>query len=91
MLEREIPYYSRRHLVIPGVTGWAQVRCGYAGTTLGTGWKIGHDLYYLNRRTLTFDALIMLETLRTLVADRQYGRTPPHPASCSVRSPDAGA
>ena len=78
-LEREIPYYSRRHLVVPGVTGWAQVRCGYAGTTLGTGWKIGHDLYYLNRRTLTFDALIMVETLRALVADRQYGRTPPDP------------
>ncbi len=91
VLEREIPYYSRRHLVIPGVTGWAQVRCGYAGSTLGTGWKIGHDLYYLNRRTLTFDALIMLETLRTLVADRQYGRTPPHARFLLRTESDAGA
>jgi hypothetical protein len=67
------------------------VRCGYAGSTLGTGWKIGHDLYYLNRRTLTFDALIMLETLRTLVADRQYGQTPPHPRFLLRPESDAGA
>jgi lipopolysaccharide/colanic/teichoic acid biosynthesis glycosyltransferase len=79
VLEREIPYYSRRHLVTPGITGWAQVQCGYAGSKLGTGWKIGHDLYYLNRRTLVFDALIMIETLHMVVADRQFGRSTPDP------------
>ena len=79
ILEQTIPFYARRHLVIPGITGWAQVECGYAGSTLGTGWKIGHDLYYLRRRTLTFDALILIETLHMLVADRQFGRAAPDP------------
>jgi lipopolysaccharide/colanic/teichoic acid biosynthesis glycosyltransferase len=74
ILERAIPFYTRRHLVTPGITGWAQVECGYAGSTLGTGWKIGHDLYYLRHRTLVFDALIMIETLHMLGAYHRYSR-----------------
>ena len=62
-LEQAFPHYRRRHLVKPGVTGWAQVRCGYAGTELGTAWKLCHDLYYLKHRSLTSDLLIMLETI----------------------------
>ena len=62
-LERLLPHYRRRHLVKPGVTGWAQVRCGYAGSTLGTAWKLCHDLYYLKHRSLVGDFMIMLETL----------------------------
>ena len=62
-LARVVPYYERRSLVKPGVTGWAQVRCGYAGTQVGTAWKICHDLYYIKRRSLVFDLLILLQTL----------------------------
>jgi len=58
-----VPYYERRSLVKPGVTGWAQVRCGYAGTQVGTAWKICHDLYYIKRRSLVFDLLVILQTL----------------------------
>ena len=58
-----VPYYDRRSLVKPGVTGWAQVRCGYAGSAVGTAWKICHDLYYLKHRSLVFDLLIVLQTL----------------------------
>jgi lipopolysaccharide/colanic/teichoic acid biosynthesis glycosyltransferase len=65
-LSRAVPYYQRRSLVKPGVTGWAQVRCGYAGSQVGTGWKICHDLYYVKRRTIVFDFLIMLQTLRVI-------------------------
>jgi exopolysaccharide biosynthesis polyprenyl glycosylphosphotransferase len=71
-LEREIPYYSRRHLIKPGITGWAQVRCGYAGTTEGSAWKMCHDLYYVKHRSVMLDLLILGETARTLFADRQY-------------------
>ncbi len=62
-LERIFPHYSRRHLIKPGVTGWAQVRCGYAGSTLGTAWKLCHDLYYLKRRSRLVNLTIVLETL----------------------------
>ena len=62
-LERIFPHYSRRHLIKPGVTGWAQVRCGYAGSTLGTAWKLCHDLYYLKRRSRLVNLTIILETL----------------------------
>jgi exopolysaccharide biosynthesis polyprenyl glycosylphosphotransferase len=63
-LEESIPFYSRRHVVRPGITGWAQVGCGYAGSHEGTLWKLSHDLYYLKHRSLTFDFLILGETAR---------------------------
>jgi lipopolysaccharide/colanic/teichoic acid biosynthesis glycosyltransferase len=63
-LARVVPYYERRSIVKPGVTGWAQVRCGYAGTPVGTAWKICHDLYYIKRRSTVFDILVVMQTLR---------------------------
>ncbi len=71
-LESSVAFYSRRHIVRPGITGWAQVRCGYAGSHEGTLWKLSHDLYYLKHRSVTFDFLILGETVRTLVADSQF-------------------
>ena len=62
-LERIFPHYSRRHLLKPGVTGWAQVRCGYAGSTLGTAWKLCHDLYYLKRRSRLVNVMVLIETI----------------------------
>ena len=62
-LERRFPHYTRRHLVKPGITGWAQLRCGYAGSELGTAWKLCHDLFYVKRRSVLADLLIIVETL----------------------------
>jgi lipopolysaccharide/colanic/teichoic acid biosynthesis glycosyltransferase len=75
-LESWMPFYTRRHLLKPGITGWAQVRCGYAGSDVGSAWKLCHDLYYLKHRSLAFDLVILGETVRTLVADRQYAVEP---------------
>jgi exopolysaccharide biosynthesis polyprenyl glycosylphosphotransferase len=76
-LESELPFYDRRVLVKPGVTGWAQVSCGYAGTEVGTVWKLAHDLFYLKHRSVLFDLLIVVETLATSVRDaRRAGRLP---------------
>lgn len=66
-LERVVPFYQRRHLVKPGITGWAQVRCGYAGSDVGSAWKLCHDLFYLKHRSTSFDLVILVETLRMLV------------------------
>ena len=71
-LEKKIPYYSRRVLVKPGITGWAQVSAGYAGSEVGTAFKLCHDLYYIKHRSFLFDLLTMIETMRTVVADKQY-------------------
>jgi lipopolysaccharide/colanic/teichoic acid biosynthesis glycosyltransferase len=71
-LERSLRFYSRRHQLRPGLTGWAQVRCGYGGSQLGTAWKLSHDLYYLKHRGLRFDLLILLETLRTPFSSDQF-------------------
>jgi lipopolysaccharide/colanic/teichoic acid biosynthesis glycosyltransferase len=61
-LERRFSHYTRRHLVKPGITGWAALRCGYAGSDIGTAWKLCHDLFYIKRRSMLADALILAET-----------------------------
>ena len=71
-LEGAIPFYQRRHLLKPGLTGWAQIRCGYAGSDAGSAWKLAHDLYYLKHRSTLFDVAILAETVRTLFADPRF-------------------
>jgi lipopolysaccharide/colanic/teichoic acid biosynthesis glycosyltransferase len=68
-LELQFPNYERRHLVKPGVTGWAQIRCGYAGSEMGSAWKLCHELYYLKHRSLLADLLLVVETAGTLPLD----------------------
>ena len=65
-LERSLQFYDRRHLLKPGITGWAQVRCGYARSDIGSAWKLCHDLYYLKHRSIPLDLVIIGETLRTV-------------------------
>jgi exopolysaccharide biosynthesis polyprenyl glycosylphosphotransferase len=70
-LERMLPFYQRRHLLRPGITGWAQVRCGYAGSDIGSAWKLCHDLYYAKHRSTAVDLLILGETFATLFFERE--------------------
>jgi lipopolysaccharide/colanic/teichoic acid biosynthesis glycosyltransferase len=69
-LERALPFYDRRHLMRPGLTGWAQLRCGYSGTPQGAARKLCHDLYYARHRSTGFDLLILAETAAELIAPR---------------------
>ncbi len=66
-----IPYYGLRATVRPGVTGWAQVRFGYANGLEEETEKMRYDLYYIKRRSLRFDARIVLATLGVVVLDRR--------------------
>ncbi|HET9437496.1 MAG TPA: sugar transferase [Gaiellaceae bacterium] len=68
ILNSEIPYWTRRHFVKPGITGWAQVRRGYADDVDGTADKFAYDLYYLKHRSLVLDLAVILMTARTLVS-----------------------
>lgn len=62
-LKEVFPHYERRHLIKPGVTGWAQIRCGYAGSTLGTAWKVCHDLFYFKHRNVLTNVVLIIETV----------------------------
>lgn len=64
--ERELPLYALRHLVRPGITGWAQVNQGYAANTDETRIKLEHDLYYVKHLSCWLDMLIVFRTLRTM-------------------------
>ena len=75
-LSHQIPFYTQRHVVKPGITGWAQVRVGYAGSLEGTAFKLCNDLYYVKHHSISLDIAILLETVRTLVADKQFVEPP---------------
>lgn len=66
-LSREIPLYTLRHTVKPGITGWAQVRYPYAASTEQAARKLEYDLYYLAHRGFLLDLRILLETVRVVV------------------------
>jgi lipopolysaccharide/colanic/teichoic acid biosynthesis glycosyltransferase len=67
-LQTEVPFWSRRHLVKPGITGWAQVRHGYAADASSTSEKLSYDLWYLRHRSLVVDLAICLKTFSTLLS-----------------------
>jgi len=66
-LQEAVPFWSRRHLVKPGITGWAQVRRGYTSDADGTAEKLAYDLWYLRHRSLVLDLAICVKTFTTLV------------------------
>ena len=63
----QIPSYPYRHLVRPGLTGWAQVQQGYAASTDETVVKLSFDLYYVSHYNLGMDLLIALKTVRIVL------------------------
>ena len=66
-LEEQIPFYAARHVVRPGLTGWAQVSCGYGGSLRGALEKLQLDLYYVKHQSLRLDLLILASTLRAVL------------------------
>ncbi|HKG22656.1 MAG TPA: TIGR03013 family XrtA/PEP-CTERM system glycosyltransferase [Blastocatellia bacterium] len=69
-LERDIPYYSQRHLVKPGLTGWAQIRYPYGASIEDAIEKLQYDLYYIKNQSMALDALIIFETIRIVLFGR---------------------
>ena len=65
-LEKEIPYYDLRHLVKPGISGWAQVMYPYGNSAEDSLRKLEYDLYYIKNYSLTLDMYIILRTVRTV-------------------------
>ncbi len=65
--EREIPFYHYRHIVKPGISGWAQVMQGYNFGVDETKVKLEYDLYYIKNFSFSLDVLIFFKTIQTVV------------------------
>jgi lipopolysaccharide/colanic/teichoic acid biosynthesis glycosyltransferase len=63
----QLPVYAYRHLVRPGITGWAQVRGGYAADLEETRAKVGYDLFYIKNLSFSLDLQILIRTIGTLL------------------------
>ena len=70
LLKQEIPYYSLRHTVRPGITGWAQIRYKYGSTVEDAKEKLRYDLFYIKNMSPGLDALIFFDTVKTILLGR---------------------
>ncbi len=66
-LEKKMPYYAERHMVKPGITGWAQINYPYGASVEDARHKLEYDLYYAKNYTPFLDILILLQTLRVIL------------------------
>ena len=67
-----IPFYNERHLVQPGLTGWAQIRFAYAASFEGAARKLQFDLYYIKNMRFLLDLAIMLRTFKTILVGLRH-------------------
>jgi len=65
-LKKDVPHWNCRHLVKPGLTGWAQIQFEYASDLKSSEEKLAYDLYYIKHASITFDIQIILSTLRSI-------------------------
>ncbi len=71
MLSKQIPYYKEvRHIVRPGLTGWAQVRYKHVSTVEDAREELQYDLFYIKNASIGLDLLIMFQTLKSVVLGR---------------------
>jgi sugar transferase (PEP-CTERM system associated) len=69
-LAEEIPFYEQRHLIQPGLTGWAQIKYPYGASIEDARQKLQYDLYYIKNQSLLLDAVILFETVKTILFGR---------------------
>jgi sugar transferase (PEP-CTERM system associated) len=69
-LAEEIPFYEQRHLIAPGLTGWAQIKYPYGSSIEDARQKLQYDLYYIKNQSLILDAVILFETVKTILFGR---------------------
>jgi lipopolysaccharide/colanic/teichoic acid biosynthesis glycosyltransferase len=73
-LSRKIPFFTERESVLPGLTGWAQIRHPYGSTVEDAVRKLEYDLYYIKHVSLSLDLQIILSTLRIVLLGKEWGR-----------------
>ena len=66
-LAEEIPFYEHRHLIAPGLTGWAQIKYPYGASVEDSRQKLQYDLYYIKNQSFLLDIRIIFETIKTIL------------------------
>ena len=66
-LSQKIPHYSMRHIVKPGLSGWAQINFPYGSSVDDSMQKLQYDLYYIKNRSLVLEIVIILKTIMTVL------------------------
>jgi lipopolysaccharide/colanic/teichoic acid biosynthesis glycosyltransferase len=69
-LTKRIPFYGQRHMVKPGITGWAQVSYSYADSVESTLEKLQYDLFYIKNLSVSLDLFILFKTIKTVLMRR---------------------
>jgi sugar transferase (PEP-CTERM system associated) len=69
-LAQEIPFYEQRHLIAPGLTGWAQIKYPYGSSIDDARQKLQYDLFYIKNHGLFLDAIILFETIKIILFGR---------------------
>ena len=69
-LAEEIPFYEQRHLIAPGLTGWAQIKYPYGASIEDARQKLQYDLFYIKNHGLILDAIILFETVKIILFGR---------------------
>lgn len=67
-LQKQIPFYQIRHLIKPGLTGWAQINFRYGASVEDSLEKLQYDIYYLKNYSFTLDLAIVLKTIKTILS-----------------------
>jgi lipopolysaccharide/colanic/teichoic acid biosynthesis glycosyltransferase len=70
MLSQRLPYYNLRHIIPPGITGWAQINYGYGASVEEAKEKLQYDLYYIRNRSVMLDLVIAFDTVRAVLVGR---------------------
>ncbi len=78
-LAAEIPYYDYRHIVKPGISGWAQINFPYGATIKDAKEKLNYDLYYIKNYSLALDFLVLMQTARVILWPTKGTRVAPAP------------
>jgi lipopolysaccharide/colanic/teichoic acid biosynthesis glycosyltransferase len=69
-LTTTIPFFNQRHVLKPGITGWAQIHHAYSASVEDAVGKLQYDLYYVKNLSLWLDMLILAETVKTVIRQR---------------------
>jgi lipopolysaccharide/colanic/teichoic acid biosynthesis glycosyltransferase len=84
LFSENIPYYSLRSIVRPGITGWAQVRFGYANNLEEETEKMRYDLYYIKHLSMWFDLRILCDTVKIVMCGRWSQSAGVHEAGAAI-------